>query len=112
MDGLVQPLKVTGPTGLHFGLLCQEPTTLCSNCSTLRDGLGESEGRAVHTHILLNRALFAFYYVDYIYGHEGFRTCLTLKSDGVIGLMVVTFSCKPAAALPDPTSQYTLYDGL
>ena len=37
---LVQPLKVTGPAGLQFGLLCQEPPTLCSNCSTPRDGLG------------------------------------------------------------------------
>ena len=37
---LVQPLKGTGPAGLHFGLLFQEPTTLCSNCSTPRDGLG------------------------------------------------------------------------
>ena len=36
---LVQPLKVTGPAGLHFRLLCQEPTTLCSNCSAPRDGL-------------------------------------------------------------------------
>ena len=35
----VQPLKVTGPAGLHFGLLCQEPTTLHSNCSSPRDGL-------------------------------------------------------------------------
>ena len=37
---LVQPLKVTGPMGLHFGLLCQKPTTLRSNCSTPKDGLG------------------------------------------------------------------------
>ena len=40
---LVQPLKLSGPTGLHFGLLCQDPTTLCSNCCTPRDGLGVSE---------------------------------------------------------------------
>jgi len=37
---LVQLLNVTGPAGLHFVLLCQEPTTLYYNCSTLRDGLG------------------------------------------------------------------------
>ena len=37
---LVQLLKVTGPADLHFGLLCQEATTLCSNCSTPRDALG------------------------------------------------------------------------
>jgi len=40
---LVQPLKVTGLAGLHFGFLCQEPTTLCSNCSTLWDGLGGTQ---------------------------------------------------------------------
>ena len=37
---LVQLLKVTGPVGLLFGLLCQEPTTIPSNCSTPKDGLG------------------------------------------------------------------------
>ena len=40
---LVQPLKVTGPAGLHFRLLCQEPNTLCSNCSTPRVGLGGTQ---------------------------------------------------------------------
>ena len=37
---LVQPLKVIGPAGFHFRHLWQEPTTLCSNSSTPRDGLG------------------------------------------------------------------------
>ena len=37
---LVQPLKVTSLAGLHFGFLCQEPTTLRSKCSSPRDGLG------------------------------------------------------------------------
>ena len=40
---LVQPLKVTGPAGLHFGILCQEPIFLCSNCSTPRDGIGGTQ---------------------------------------------------------------------
>ena len=40
---LVQMLKVTGPAGLLFGLHCQYPTTLHSNCSTLRDGLGGTQ---------------------------------------------------------------------
>ena len=39
----VQSLKVTGPVGLQFGLLCQEHTTLRSNCSTPRDGLGGTQ---------------------------------------------------------------------
>ena len=36
---LVEPLKVIGTVGLHFQILCQEPTTFCSNCSTPRDRL-------------------------------------------------------------------------
>ena len=35
--------SVTGPAGLHFGLLCQEPTTLCSKYSTPRDRLGGTQ---------------------------------------------------------------------
>ena len=37
---LVQPFNVTGPAGLHFGLLCQAPIILLSNCSIPRDRLG------------------------------------------------------------------------
>ena len=40
---LVQPLKVTDPAGLYFGLLSQQRTTLRSNCSILRDGLGGTQ---------------------------------------------------------------------
>ena len=43
-NSLVQLHKVAGPAGLHVGLLCEEPTTLRSNCSTLRDGLGGTQG--------------------------------------------------------------------
>ena len=40
---LAQPLNVTGPAGLHFRLLCQEPTTLRSNSSAPRNTLGGTQ---------------------------------------------------------------------
>ena len=39
----VQPLKLTGSVGLHFGFLFQEPNTLHSNFSTPRDGFGGTQ---------------------------------------------------------------------
>ena len=42
----------------------------------------------------------------------GFGMCQTLKRYVVISLIMITFCRGLVAAMPDPTSQYTLYSGL